>query len=786
MNLSSFQLPVLYFTSVASNSVSDSVDLKSLQKAFNLVTSHNPKPDLQADAFWDSFVSRHPNSHFLQTSGWGNLKSRFGWTSHRVTIGSKEGRWTAGAQCLSIRRNGLTMGYVPRGPLVDWQNENEVQEVKTRLAQLARTMGWHFLMIEPDLEDLPANRAILWELGFRPSHLTIQPRSSIRVDLTVSEDELLSRMKSKWRYNIRKANRSGVQIREGTEEDLVIFQGLMEETAQRQGFNAHSLAYHRMAFTSLAGSSMKLLMADVAEDTVAAIVVTCVGKGSWYPWGASSERNRKAMPNFALQHKAMLWAKQEGAAYYDLWGIPEPLGKMALQARLKGPLHEWPTSLPVALDQMPPHDLWNVYRMKQGFGGQIVHLVGAWDLPIQPIAFGIYTVGAKVREQIEPIKKSLPPQLSNWNSFLRKTDTNSVALERETESSRRSWDSAVANSGTPHYMQSWAWGDQMAAQGWIPKRMDWSNDFGSELGKVQVFLKEISPDLPLKMAYVPGGPNLTLKDGDLSPPILKRLEEDMRQQEVVLLRISPNLCSDRANGLGALSRLEDLEWQFSRYPWIHQEREVSNLSDSSFIADIRESRRSLSSTDSGLAGAGSFRCGRDSDFRLLAKQVGQRQESLGSLADLEFGQQIWPNNNEAVKSEWNLPHSDLFLAEDLENKLVGAAMLVAWAESAWYFLIPTGSKEIPPWAIEGLKHNALLRAINRGCKSIDWGPARSGGAPSLIPYDLVGREAQTRRQMVGTWSKILWPLPGRLAPQVLQAVEKLQVPLPTKGGSLHV
>ena len=89
-----------------------------------------------------------------------------------MAIEGQDGSWIAGAQCLSTRRLGLTMGYVPRGPLVDWQDENQVQEVMERLLLLARTQGWHFLMIEPDLEDLPINRAVLRKFGYQPSRLS--------------------------------------------------------------------------------------------------------------------------------------------------------------------------------------------------------------------------------------------------------------------------------------------------------------------------------------------------------------------------------------------------------------------------------------------------------------------------------------------------------------------------------------------------------------------------------------------------------------------------------------
>ena len=69
------------------------------------------------------------------------------------------------------------------------------------------------LKIEPDLPDTADHRALLATYGFTPSRQGIQPSSTIVVDLTGDEDLVLQRMKSKWRYNVRLAERKGVTVR---------------------------------------------------------------------------------------------------------------------------------------------------------------------------------------------------------------------------------------------------------------------------------------------------------------------------------------------------------------------------------------------------------------------------------------------------------------------------------------------------------------------------------------------------------------------------------------------
>ena len=35
--------------------------------------------------------------------------------------------------------------------------------------------------------------------------------------------------------------------------------------------------------------------------------------------------------------------------------------------------------------------LWGVYRFKEGFGGTVVRHIGAWDLPVRRVGYGLYT-----------------------------------------------------------------------------------------------------------------------------------------------------------------------------------------------------------------------------------------------------------------------------------------------------------------------------------------------------------------------------------------------------------
>src|SRR5204863_7195419 len=126
---------------------------------------------------------------------------------------------------------------------------------------------------------------------------TIQPLSTILLDITGPEAAILERMKSKWRYNIRLAERKGVTVREAGLADLPAFNQLMQTTGQRDQFAVHSAAYYAKAFELFVPQHAAFLLAEYEQQPLAALVVFVLGKTAWYLWGASSDCQRNRMPN---------------------------------------------------------------------------------------------------------------------------------------------------------------------------------------------------------------------------------------------------------------------------------------------------------------------------------------------------------------------------------------------------------------------------------------------------------------------------------------------------------
>jgi peptidoglycan pentaglycine glycine transferase (the first glycine) len=327
---------------------------------------------------WDQFIESHPQAHILQTSLWAELKQHFGWRVRRVAVAEK-GRISAGAQLLLrplIPRltHGPSLAYVPKGPLVDWEDPYATAVLLSAIHPVARQERTACLTIEPGLPDVDRLVTRLRQCSFRPSVHNIQPRRTIHVDLGPPEQQILAKMKSKARYNIRLAERRHVEVRAGGAEDIAAFYRLSQLTASRDEFSIHSHDYYQRAYDLFAPAGLAcLLLAEYQGQLLAGLMAFACGRRAWYFYGASSNEDRHRMPNYALQWAAIRWAKERGCETYDLWGVPDEEEEVLEQ------------------DFTQRSDgLWGVYRFKRGFGGQLQRYIGAQDYVYHPFFYPLY------------------------------------------------------------------------------------------------------------------------------------------------------------------------------------------------------------------------------------------------------------------------------------------------------------------------------------------------------------------------------------------------------------
>jgi lipid II:glycine glycyltransferase (peptidoglycan interpeptide bridge formation enzyme) len=311
---------------------------------------------------WDSFLTQQPETHILQTSAWGELKAAFGWTPVRIQSGQ------AGAQVLFRRLPlGLSVAYLPKGPVGEvWES------LWPELDKICRRYNAIFLLVEPDTSEPLTKERLLTMQKFGQAAPPIQPRRTMLVDLTGSEEQVLERMKQKTRYNIHLAHRKGVVVNQADAPGK--FFSLMKVTGERDCFEVHSLEYYQRAFDLFSPDGRcALLMAEYEGRPLAGLMVFFQGLRAWYFYGASSDEERNRMPAYLLQWEAMRWARQHGCREYDLWGVPDE-DEAVLDAYFT----------------RRSDGLWGVYRFKRGFGGRLARSAGAWQRVYKPILYRLY------------------------------------------------------------------------------------------------------------------------------------------------------------------------------------------------------------------------------------------------------------------------------------------------------------------------------------------------------------------------------------------------------------
>ncbi len=193
---------------------------------------------------WNEFVAASEYPTVMQSYEWGQLKATTGWEPMVIALPDGDS-FRAGALVLKrpIPHLGRCLLYAPRGPALDFADRDTFDELLSELRSLAREHRAIAVKIDPCVPDDRREVADMFRTaGMRFSGSDeagvggTQPRWVMKTDLTPEPDELLASFKSKWRYNIRLAERKGVVMREFTREDLPEFYDLLKITAERDGF----------------------------------------------------------------------------------------------------------------------------------------------------------------------------------------------------------------------------------------------------------------------------------------------------------------------------------------------------------------------------------------------------------------------------------------------------------------------------------------------------------------------------------------------------------------------
>lgn len=323
-------------------------------------------------------------NHPLQSYEWGEFREKTG--IRVIRRGEKSGTTITNGYTMTLHKIPkfpYFIGYLPKGPL-------PTPELLEDIRQQAMKNKCVYVQLEPDVISetgrVEIDQMVLESHGkIKPSFHPLFTKHTFVLDLTPSEEVLLSHMHPKTRYNIRVATKRGVAIVEDdSEKGFNEFLRLYEETTTRQKFYAHTPTYHRNLWKVLGEKNndltYHLVHAKFDGKTLASWVLFSFHDTLYYPYGASSREHRETMASNLIMWESILLGKKMKLKKFDMWG---------------------------ALGSEPdPKDPWfGFHKFKQGYGATLTEYIGSYDLVINPTLYEAVKLADGLRWKLLSLKK---------------------------------------------------------------------------------------------------------------------------------------------------------------------------------------------------------------------------------------------------------------------------------------------------------------------------------------------------------------------------------------------
>jgi len=267
-------------------------------------------------------LSKEINIHPLQSFAWGGVKCP-DWSVDRILINEKVPLSVFIKQIPFI---GLKFGYIPRG--IVFNDDRNVSEIVESLVSFVKEKKLSHLLIDPaiDFEKCFKERGVnieeaLKKYNFKVSGRQEQPIRTVVLDLSKSEDELLSDMRSKHRQYIRKSKRNGVIIETANDENIDDFIRIIDAIKKERGYLMHECGYYRKIWKNFRQEDgTHMFIARVEGEIVGAYMLLFSKDNTYEMFGGCNREGRNLLANYALKWESIKYSKRIGKKYYDQWG----------------------------------------------------------------------------------------------------------------------------------------------------------------------------------------------------------------------------------------------------------------------------------------------------------------------------------------------------------------------------------------------------------------------------------------------------------------------------------
>lgn len=255
------------------------------------------------------------------------LEQSVTWDAYDQAMGRKGGlklAWEVGGQTRALisltefSLRGLPYLWAKEGPV--WVGPRpsaaEEEQFLRLLTQALRSLQPKAVFVRLHTFSAPAPLA--------PVLQSIAYDRTVVLDLSGGAEQILARMKSRGRRDVRKAMReTGMQCADETDKAEQVFGELyqiMVETAAHDGFSPHPESVYRTMLKSL-GENARLLVGRIEGKAVAWSLVTISGRHATRYYAATNAQARRLRAADQLVYFEACALAERGCTTYDLMGI---------------------------------------------------------------------------------------------------------------------------------------------------------------------------------------------------------------------------------------------------------------------------------------------------------------------------------------------------------------------------------------------------------------------------------------------------------------------------------
>lgn len=361
-------------------------------------------------ATFKKFADKHPSKSFYQTPEIAKLREAKGWTTYYFAVADDNDKILASA-FISAKPTflGKSLYYCPGGPLLDYEDRELTTFFFRNLKKYAKSHNGYLLHIEPNYELIERDRdgvplsngfnhqqavTTLKTLGFTRLPHADSPEYQFALNLNgLTPDELMQTFKRNTRGHIRKAEKSGVKVRELKREELKVFKQITESTSARRDFEDKPLSYYEQMYDLFHDKGeVMFMLAEVEEPDdrelstlrtsasdcytpLSAAMFMLYGDEVIYLFSGSDEKYMKEYnAQYLIQWHMIKYASDHKFKRYNFYGI----------------------------SGIPKNgDLDGIYEFKKGFTnsdtGRVIELLGAYELPINSTFYHLHHFLSKIK-----------------------------------------------------------------------------------------------------------------------------------------------------------------------------------------------------------------------------------------------------------------------------------------------------------------------------------------------------------------------------------------------------